>query len=229
MGDERVRLTEATERASRRSDRSSASPRHSVCSGGAGNSDRLSLTTPDVILAAGCASRSTRSSSPDRPIFYRSANAPGIPALYLHGVPTSSDDWSGFLARTGGLAPDLIGFGRSGKAGNLEYTIDGLADFVERFLDHLAVPRVQLVAHDWGAAAGLVFAQRHPGRIARIVLLNALPLLDGFRWHRLARLWRTPVIGELAMGSTSRWLLRRSMRAGAVNPDAWPREQVAAV
>jgi hypothetical protein len=26
------------------------------------------------------------------PLYYRSVSAPGVPALYLHGVPTSSDD-----------------------------------------------------------------------------------------------------------------------------------------
>ena len=59
------------------------------------------------------------------PVFFRAAPARGAPAVYLHGIPTSSDDWLGFLAATGGLAPDLIGFGRSGKGGQLDYTIDG--------------------------------------------------------------------------------------------------------
>jgi pimeloyl-ACP methyl ester carboxylesterase len=163
------------------------------------------------------------------PVYYRSATAPGVPPLYLHGVPTSSDDWIPFLERTGGIAPDLIGFGRSGKAGNLDYTIDGLAQFVERFLDHIGVARVQLVAHDWGAAAGLVFAQRHPGRIQRMVLINALPLLPHFRWHGLARLWRRPVVGELAMGSTTQWVLGRALRRGTETADAWPKERVSTV
>jgi pimeloyl-ACP methyl ester carboxylesterase len=163
------------------------------------------------------------------PIYYRSAEAPGVPPLYLHGVPTSSDDWTGFLARTGGLAPDLIGFGRSGKAGNLNYSIQGHADFLEQFLDLVQVDRVQLVAHDWGVGGGLEFAQRHPERIERIVLINTVPLLEGFRWHRVARIWRNPLLGELAMGSTTRWALGRSLRQGAINPDAWPNERVRTV
>ena len=126
---------------------------------------------------------------------YRRCSLP----LYLHGVPTNSDDWLGFLARTGGLAPDLPGFGRSGKAGNLDCTIDGYADFIERYLDHLGVERVSLIVHDWGAV-GLAFAQRHPERIARIVVINAITFLPGYRWHRTARIWRTPLLGELSMG-----------------------------
>jgi pimeloyl-ACP methyl ester carboxylesterase len=163
------------------------------------------------------------------PIYYRSAPASDPRPLYLHGVPTSSDDWTGFLERTGGLAPDLIGFGRSSKGGHLDYSIGGFADFLERLLEALSVDRVSLIMHDWGAGAGLAFAQRHPQRIERIVLINALPLLDGFRWHRLARLWRLPVVGELAMGSTTRRLLGRSLRRGAIDPAAWPAERVASV
>ena len=81
--------------------------------------------------------------------------------LYLHGVPDSSDVWLEFLARSGGLAPDLPGFGRSGKPGSLSFTIDEYADFVESFLELVGVERVSMVVHDWGAV-GLAFAQRHP-------------------------------------------------------------------
>ncbi len=155
------------------------------------------------------------------PVFYRSApSSVEPPPLYLHGVPTSSDDWTELLARTGGLAPDLIGFGRSSKAGHLDYTLAGLAQFVELLLDGLGIERVRLVAHSWGAGAGLVLAQRAPERIERLVLCDALPLLEDFTWPPLARRLRTPVLGELVMGSTPRWLLARTLRAAYANPEA---------
>ena len=163
------------------------------------------------------------------PVFYRSAPAPedALP-LYLHGVPTNSDDWSSMLERTGGIAPDLIGFGRSGKAGNLHYTLVGLAEFLERLLDALGVERVRLIAHDWGAGAGLVFAQRQPERVERIALCDPLPLTDAFRWHRLGRLLRMPAIGELLMGSTPQWLLARTLRR-ASNEDAFTEQRLRTV
>lgn len=151
------------------------------------------------------------------------------PILYLHGAPTSADDWEPFLARTGGIAPDLPGFGRSDKSGHLDYSIAGYVDFLERFMEKLEVRRCRLVAHDWGAALGLALAQRDPERIERLVLLDAVPLLADFRWHRLARLWRTPVLGELTMGWTTHWLLRRGLRCGSSERETWPRERVAAV
>jgi pimeloyl-ACP methyl ester carboxylesterase len=151
-----------------------------------------------------------------QPVFWRSAPSPSsaerAPVLYVHGVPTSSEDWIPFLERTGGLAPDLLGFGRSGKGGQNDYSLEGIARFVERFLDEVVnVERVRLVVHDWGAAA-LAFAQRHPERIERLAILDAVPLLPGYRWHRAARMWRTPLLGELAMGLTSCRTLERALR-----------------
>ena len=165
------------------------------------------------------------------PAFYRTAPAPGVPALYVHGVPTSSDDWISFLERSGGIAPDLIGFGRSGKGGNLDYTIGGLTDFLERLLEHLGIDRVKLVVHDWGAAVGLAFAQRNPERIERIVLINGVPVFpaQGVRWHRLARLWVRPWIGELVMGATTRGVLARTLRSGTADPNAWPDARIASI
>jgi pimeloyl-ACP methyl ester carboxylesterase len=163
------------------------------------------------------------------PVFYRSTEAELAPLLYLHGCPTSSDDWIPLLEQTGGVAPDLVGFGRSAKAANLDYTLAGLANFIELFLDQLELPSVTVVAHDWGAGAALVLAQRHPERVRRLVLINALPLLEGFRWHALARMWRRPLIGELAMGATTRMVLRRILRRGSADPSALSRARFEAI
>ena len=165
------------------------------------------------------------------PIFWRHAPAPGgrpvsdqaqAPTpLYLHGVPSNSDEWLPFLARSGGLAPDLPGFGRSGKPGSRRYTIEEYDRFIERFLDMAGLQRVSLIVHDWGAV-GLAFAQRQPERIARVVLVNAMPFLPGYRWHRTARIWRTPVLGELAMGATNGRILRLSSRESNATPGPMP-------
>jgi pimeloyl-ACP methyl ester carboxylesterase len=159
------------------------------------------------------------------PVFYRHAPGAGDPVLYLHGIPTSSDDWVPFLERTGGIAPDLIGFGRSGKGGHLDYCAEGHARFLEQLLSALDVERAKLVVHDWGAVPGLVFAQRHPDRVGRLVVCNAVPLFGGFSWPRPASLWRRPGIGELLMGSTTRGLLARTLRKGG----SWPDDRIGVV
>jgi pimeloyl-ACP methyl ester carboxylesterase len=166
----------------------------------------------------------------DSPVFYRSAEAASdAPPLYLHGIPTSSDDWVEFLARTGGLAPDLYGFGRSGKGEYLDFSVDGLTDFVEDFLSEVGVEDVQIVGHDWGAAVAMKFAHRHPDRVQKLVLCNAPALVEGFQWPRLVRLWRIRGLGEMIMGATTRTVLARGLRQGAVEQSAWPDARIQAV
>jgi pimeloyl-ACP methyl ester carboxylesterase len=143
------------------------------------------------------------------------------PVLYVHGVPTDGDDWLPFLKETGGFAPDLPGFGRSGKRGDLDYSMEGLGRFVEAFADARGLARVRLVVHDWGAV-GLLFAMRAPERIERLVIIDAIPLLPGYRWHRVARIWRRRGAGELFMGGTS------ATAIGVLVPDLKPRARLIA-
>src|SRR3954454_23172952 len=134
--------------------------------------------------------------------------APGRPVLYIHGVPTDGDDWLPFLERSGGYAPDLPGFGRSDKPPQFDYSIAGYGRWLRSYVEHLGLDRFSLVVHDWGAV-GLELAQAMPERVERLVVMNAVPLLPGYTWHRVARLWRTPLVGELAMGFTFKFTLRR--------------------
>lgn len=158
-----------------------------------------------------------------QPLFWRSAATRGgrTPVLYVHGVPTSSDDWVPFLELTGGIAPDLPGFGRSGKRGDGDYTMAGYERFVGRFLEHAGAERVRLLVHDWGAV-GLLWAMQNPERVERLVVMNAVPFLPGYRWHRIARAWRTRVAGELMMGATNRTTLRLLSREASAAQGAMP-------
>ena len=123
--------------------------------------------------------------------------------LYLHGVPTSSDDWLEFLARTGGVAPICPASGGRASRATSSYTIEEYDRFLESFLD---VPRAG-ARGAWssttGASSGSRSPQRLPERIERLVIIDAVPFLPGYRWHRAARIWRTPVLGEFAMGRPS--------------------------
>jgi pimeloyl-ACP methyl ester carboxylesterase len=138
------------------------------------------------------------------PVSWLEEPCEGTPLLYVHGVPDSAELWTPFLRETGGVAVDLPGFGESGKPAHWPYSLDGYARFLPAFLDTLGIDGVRLVAHDWGAVA-LTLGER----IERLVAIDVVPLQPGHRWHWIARVWRTPGFGELAMGSTGRALLRR--------------------
>src|SRR6476620_2418697 len=110
-------------------------------------------------------------------IFWREAPAAGgsVPTLYVHGSPTSSDDWTPFLERTGGVALDLPGFGHSEKPMHFDGSIEAYNAVLQAFIAQLELDRFNLVVHDWGALA-LVTAQELHERINRVVVINAVPL-----------------------------------------------------
>jgi len=126
------------------------------------------------------------------------------PILYVHGNPNNSDLWVPFLERTGGVAMDLPGFGRSAKPAHFNYSIEGYGEWLDAFRRHLGWERCRVLVHDWGAL-GLTLG----AHIDRLVVVNAVPFLPGYKWHRFARIWRTPVLGELFQGTTTRWGLKR--------------------
>jgi len=96
--------------------------------------------------------------------------------------------------------------------------------FLGAFLDHVGLERFSLVVHDWGGGLALATAQRLPERLARLVLFSCTPLLPGYRWHRVARLWRTPVVGETTMGFTTRYTMKRALRLANATPGPMPDE-----
>jgi pimeloyl-ACP methyl ester carboxylesterase len=136
--------------------------------------------------------------------------AGAAPVLYLHGVPNDGELWRPFLERAGGYAPDLPGFGLSDKPPHFDYSIEGYTRFLREYVDTVGLDRFSLVVHDWGAV-GLVLAQEMPERLERLAILDAVAFLPGYHWHRVARAWRTPLLGEMTMGFTFKWNLRRGM------------------
>jgi pimeloyl-ACP methyl ester carboxylesterase len=158
------------------------------------------------------------------PIVWR--EAPGERVLYVHGVPTSSAIWVPFLERTGGIAVDLPGFGRSTKRGDFPFTIEGYTAFLDRFAEHVGLERFRLCVNDWGGLALHWAATRRARQVERLALIDAIPLLPGYRWHRIARAWRTKPVGEIAMGLSVKPALRRQLRRSLATPSSMPDEFV---
>ncbi|MEX1141279.1 MAG: alpha/beta hydrolase [Thermoleophilaceae bacterium] len=145
------------------------------------------------------------------------------PVLYVHGVPTAGWEWRPFLERTGGYAPDLPGFGDSAKLASFDYSIAGYGRWLRAFADQRGLERFSLVVHDWGAV-GLALAQAAPERIERLAIACAVPFFEDYRWHFVARQWRRPLLGELAMGFTFKGSMRAVLNRS--NRDPLPREFV---
>ena len=131
--------------------------------------------------------------------------------VFVHGNPGSGEDWRSLVEQAGGfaraVAPDMPGFGRADKPRDFPYSVSGYADFLDGVLEELGIDRVHLVVHDFGGPWGMEWAARNPSRVASAVLINT-GVLIGYRWHILARIWRTPVLGEVFQGTATRPLFR---------------------
>ena len=143
----------------------------------------------------------------------------GPPVLMLHGNPDSGIMWEGIAQRLAThyrcIAPDLPGFGHSEVPADFERSLDGLAEFIQQFLNAAAIGRpVDLVAHDFGGPFAFAWAVKHPDAMRRMVAINTLFFSD-YHWHFWARVWRTPILGELSMLTMNRPIFAQELRRGS--------------
>jgi pimeloyl-ACP methyl ester carboxylesterase len=109
----------------------------------------------------------------------------------------------------------MPGYGAADKPRDFPYTVEGYAAHLAGVLDQLGIRRAHLVMHDFGGPWGLAWAVRHPEAFASATEINTGVLLD-YKWHRYARIWRTPVLGELFQATATRTAFR--LLLGRENP-----------
>src|SRR6266704_100233 len=90
---------------------------------------------------------------------YREAGKLEAPvALFLHGNATSSYIWRTIIPLVAPtahcIAPDLIGFGQSGKP-DIEYRFADHVRYLDAFLDQAGISSAFVIAHDWGCGLSL--------------------------------------------------------------------------
>jgi pimeloyl-ACP methyl ester carboxylesterase len=146
--------------------------------------------------------------------------------VFVHGNPGSADDWEALVAAAGGagvraVALDLPDFGETLAPSDFDHSVPGYAAFLGQALEALGIERVHLVIHDFGGPIGLAWAAACPDSLASVTLIDT-GILPGYRWHSLARIWRTPVLGEIFQATATRpafrWLVNRG------EPRGLPRE-----
>lgn len=106
-------------------------------------------------------------------------DAEGLPLLAVHGITANHLAWqlvADALEDTRVIAPDLRGRGRSGDLPG-PFTLNDHADDLARLLDALGVERAVVAGHSMGGFVAVRFAERHPDRADRLVLIDGgLPL-----------------------------------------------------
>jgi pimeloyl-ACP methyl ester carboxylesterase len=140
----------------------------------------------------------------------------GRPTLFLHGIPDSADMWRGVMDEMQGsarlIAVDLPGYGRSVAPAGYAPSLEGMASWINDLLDALNIREaVNLVVTDLGGTFGIAFAVRHPERVRRLALVGATNFFPDYQWHRIAKMLRIPLLGELAMSAMSYDTFKKSV------------------
>ncbi|MDQ5808203.1 MAG: alpha/beta hydrolase [Actinomycetota bacterium] len=141
--------------------------------------------------------------------------------VFVHGNPGSHEDFRELVLRcasfTRAVALTLPGFGGADRPRAFDVSIGGYARHIEAQLDALGITRAHLVLHDLGGPWGLEWALRRPDAFASVLLVGTGVMLD-YRWHVLARIWQTPVLGEAFMATSSRRAFRTLVKRGQERP-----------
>jgi haloalkane dehalogenase len=127
---------------------------------------------------------------------YRRAGTANAPiALFLHGNPTSSYIWRNVITHVAPVAhcvaPDLIGFGQSGKP-DIDYRFADHVRYLDAFIAESGIASAYLVAQDWGTALAFHLAARRPALVRSLAFMEFIrPIPTWEDFHQ------APAAGEL--------------------------------
>jgi haloalkane dehalogenase len=110
-------------------------------------------------------------------------------ALFLHGNPASSYIWRNIMPHVAPvahcIAPDLIGFGASGKP-DIAYRFFDHVRYLDAFIETLGVTSAYLVAQDWGAALAYHLAARRPDFVRGLAFMEFVRPASSFEdFHQM--------------------------------------------
>ena len=143
----------------------------------------------------------------DSEMAYREAARTDAPvALFLHGNPSSSYIWRNIIPRVAEvahcIAPDLIGFGQSGKP-DIAYRFEDHVRYLDAFIATAGLGSAYLVAQDWGTALAFHLAARRPDFVRGLAFMEFIrpiptweEFLRGNSAREIFRKFRTPGEGE---------------------------------
>lgn len=114
---------------------------------------------------------------------YYEVHGSGDPVVLLHGAfMTITNNWSGWLDELSKtrkvIAVEMQGHGRTADIPRA-ITSENLADDVASLLDHLKIPRADLIGYSMGGAVAMQCAIRHPDKVRKVVVLSSMLRRDG--------------------------------------------------
>jgi haloacetate dehalogenase len=163
----------------------------------------------------------------------------GAPLILLHGYPQTHMAWGkvapGFARHFDVIVPDLRGYGESDAPpddpGHTVYSKREMARDIVGLIDALGIGRAHVLGHDRGARVAYRLALDHPGRVARLGILEVVPTgdfwaawsaelgLKAYHWTFLAQPAPLPERMILSDGRAYvDWTLASWTKAGDVSP-----------
>ena len=146
---------------------------------------------------------------------YLLSRGSGYPVLFIHGIPTSSQLWTGVVQKMRDrftcLTVDLPGLGKTPKTSDGLRQLESLAEKIEQIRVENNIEKWHVVGHDAGSAIAVHYAHRFQVRVDRLALLSpaVFPELKPFHLFRIVR---SPVIGELLAPAVNAIFWRVAMR-----------------
>ena len=123
----------------------------------------------------------------------------GPAVLLLHGYGETGDMWAPMAADLMRdhkvIAPDLRGLGLSSKPPG-GFTKMNEAEDVAGVLDRLKIEHADIVAHDIGNMVAFAFAEKHPDRVRKMVLIDA-PVPGIGPWEQITQ---SPLLWHFRFG-----------------------------
>ncbi|KGO85337.1 alpha/beta hydrolase [Flavobacterium rivuli WB 3.3-2 = DSM 21788] len=107
----------------------------------------------------------------------------GKTVVLLHGKNFSAAYWeqtANALSKDGYrvIMPDQIGFGKSSKPTDIQYSFQLLAQNTKAILDELKVSKIYLLGHSMGGMVATRFALMYPDTVEKLILENPIGLED---------------------------------------------------
>ena len=124
----------------------------------------------------------------------------GPPLLLIHGHPRTSATWHRVAPRLASagftvVCPDMRGYGRSSKPiiqdDHRQQAKRVVADDLARLMTELGHAQFAAIGHDRGGQVGFRLAMDHPSRVTRLVIINAVPIIEALERcdARVAERW----------------------------------------
>jgi pimeloyl-ACP methyl ester carboxylesterase len=145
----------------------------------------------------------------------------GEPLMLIHGLGGTAADWAFQVEvlekRFKVIVPDLPGSGHS-PAPKDGYSIAAFATSLWSLLDHLGIPRLNLIGFSMGGAVAFEMAAQRPHCVPRLGLINSLATYRPSDWRKWLETHVSATMVRLLGMRRAAWLL-----ALRLFPEPWQR------